>query len=462
MTGQAVQSRLPRPRRFTTRLPIPPVLEPVRSTADTDHFQVEQMVAKQELLPGVPTEVFGYLGMFPGPTIRTRSGRRAVVRHRNTLPVPTVVHLHGGHTPAASDGYPTDLVAPGTSQNYEYPMRQRAATLWYHDHSMNLTSENVYRGLFGMHIVGDEEDDALPLPRDERDIPLIIVDRSFAEDGSLLYPSGGHEHSHGEHGVPDSHVEGLLGDVMLVNGAPWPVLEVDAVRYRFRVLNACNARRLDLALDPERPMIQVGSDGGLLAAPRTHRHLVAAPGERFDLVVDFSAYPVGSTVTLRNLLGGGETASILRFVVARRGNDDSSVPKRLSTIEPLDTADARVRTWRFSRGEVHGRAGWVINGEPFDPDKIVATVPLDTVEIWRFHSDLHHPVHVHLNPFQVIGRGRGAPGPFDGGWKDTVDVRPAEHVDVAVRFSDYRGRSLVHCHNLEHEDTMMMAAFQTR
>ncbi len=447
MTGQTVRSARPLPRRFAVPLPIPTALEPVRSDATTDYFAMDQRAAMVELIPGVRTEVFGYNGTFPGPMLRTRSGRRVVVRHRNALASPTVVHLHGGHTPAASDGYPTDLVQPGASRDYVYPMRQRAATLWYHDHAMDMTSSQVYKGLLGLHVVTDDEDDALPLPRGDRDVPLVITDRSFDEDGSFRYP--GHHH----HGVADSHVEGVLGDVMLVNGAPWPVLEVDAVRYRLRVLNACSARRLALALDPGGPLVQIGSDGGLLARPVTHQRLVAAPGERFDLVVDFSRYEVGARVSF---------GDVLRFVVARRGRDDTRVPDRLSEVAPLRTAKARVRHWRLTRGDVHGRKGWVINGKPFDPDRIDAIVPLGEVEVWRFHSDLHHPVHVHLNPFQVVGRGGHEPGDYDAGWKDTVDVRPAEHVDIAVRFTDHAGRYLVHCHNLEHEDLMMMSAFQTR
>jgi spore coat protein A len=252
---------------------------------------------------------------------------------------------------------------------------------------------------------------------------------------------------------------------MLVNGTAWPTLEVDAVRYRFRILNGCNARRLDLALDPGpshgSAFTQVGSDGGLLQRPRGHDHLQVAQAERFDVVVDFSSYPVGSRIVMLNRLGEGRMAQVMQFVVARRAREESSIPSRLSTIEPLDTSGASVREWRFSRGRINGRPGWVINGEPFDPEQMQAQISLDEVEIWRFHSDLHHPVHVHLDPFQVLSRGGYSPGEFDDGWKDTVDVRPAEHVDVAVRFSEHAGRFLIHCHNLEHEDRMMMAAFAT-
>lgn len=224
-TGQLLQSRARLPHPYTVPLPVPAVARPVRTDATTDFYELVQREAEQEILPGLRTRVFGYNGTFPGPTLVTRSGRRAVVTHRNDLPVPVAVHLHGGHTPADSDGHPTDLIQPAGRRDYRYPMRQRAATLWYHDHRMDFTGPQVYRGLAGFHIVTDDEDDALGLPKGDRDIPLMITDRAFDEDGSFLYPA----HHHGA-GVTDAYMEGVLGDVILVNGAPWPVLEVTAAR----------------------------------------------------------------------------------------------------------------------------------------------------------------------------------------------------------------------------------------
>jgi len=260
-------------------------------------------------------------------------------------------------------------------------------------------------------------------------------------------------------------MEGVLGDVLLVNGAPWPVAEVDAARYRLRILNASNARRYRLRLDPpprEGPaFVQIGSDGGLLAAPVPHEALNVAPAERFDVLVDFGAYPVGTEVTVRNDLGSGSTGAVMRFVVTRRAVDDSAVPERLADVEPLALArPATTREFRFARGAVGEHSGWVINGLPFDPARMDARVRPGSVERWRLWTDAHHPVHVHLADMQVVSRGGHEPGPWDAGWKDTVDVRPAEHVDVAVRFPDLPGRYVMHCHNLEHEDMMMMSAFE--
>jgi spore coat protein A len=288
-----------------------------------------------------------------------------------------VVHLHGGVTPPEHDGYATDVVTPvgghgagrGSgnggharpnvvgegSFDYHYPNGQRAATLWYHDHRMDFTGPQVWRGLAGFHILRDEEEDALPRPDGEKDVPLMICDRSFAEDGSLLYPSIDPSLM-GEPGVTDAYMQGVLGDVILVNGAPWPEMGVSNTKHRFRILNASNARRYELALDPEpgegSSFVQVGSDGGLLSAPAAHRTIPIAPAERFDVVIDFSKYGIGTRVTLKNRLGDGRTADIMRFRIVRNEKEESAVPERLSDMgefEALEeTAAMPTRRFRFT------------------------------------------------------------------------------------------------------------------
>ncbi|WP_152365411.1 multicopper oxidase family protein [Microlunatus speluncae] len=489
-TGELLRSRVPRPAPFQRPLTIPPVLRPIRDRDDQDHpadvYEIVQRPATAEILPGLPTEIWGYQGIFPGPTIESRSGRTTIVRHRNELPVPTVVHLHGGHTPPESDGYPTDLVLPVDglgparpghhamndpgavirrgSADYVYPLRQRAALLWYHDHRMDFTGPAVYRGLAGLHLIRDAEEDALALPPDELELPIMITDRSFGEDGSFRYPSID-PGLRSIPGVRDDFVEGVFGDVILVNGVPWPTHEVAAVKHRLRILNASNARRYDLALDPPPPggagLVQLGSDHGLLAGPQAHDHLPIAPAERYDVMIDFGRYPVGSEVTLINRLGSGGTELIMRFLITRRGVEHSQIPDRLSELEPLTRSQAAVtRDFRFRSGRLHdGRRGWLIGSEPFSPTRVDAAPRLGDVEIWRFITDLHHPIHLHLVNFQVLSRGGREPSPFDAGLKDTVDLRPGEAVEIITRFTGYRGRYVFHCHNAEHEDMGMMANF---
>jgi spore coat protein A, manganese oxidase len=478
-SGRLLPSEIPLPDPFRTPLPIPPVLAP-QEVGGVDRYDLTHRPARVELIRGLTTEIWGYDGRFPGPTIVSRRGRPVVVRHRNQLPVASVVHLHGGHTPAESDGYPTDLILPdgadslvGTShhrhhdpqavttrafRDYAYPMSQRAATLWYHDHRMDFTGPGVWRGLAGFHLVHDDEEEALPLPAGDRDIPLMIADRSFAADGSMRYPSIDPSHQ-GVPGVEEGFRQGVLGDVILVNGAPWPFHEVPAARHRLRLLNASNTRRYRLSLEPSPKggagLVQIGSDGGLLERPLGHDSVDIAPGERFDLVVDFGRYAPGQAVKLVNRLGSESSRDVMQFRVGKRVTDDSAVPERLSTIEPLQVGRATVtRDFVFRNAEDHT---WEINGRHFDPARMDATVPLGETEVWRFTTDFHHPVHLHLEHFQVLKRNSEGRGPFDSGWKDTIDLRPAERVAVAVRFTDHPGRYVFHCHNLEHEDMAMMA-----
>ncbi len=480
--GRQLTSRLPLPPPFQVPLPVPPVLSPVRSDGGTDYYEITQQVSRLAVLPGHSTPMWTYGGTFPGPTIVSRSGRRTVVRHRNELPQPTVVHLHGGHTPHDSDGYPTDLLLPvGTTdyppastagmpadpladivtgeRAYTFPFEQRAATLWYHDHRMGFTGAGVYQGLAGFHLVREDEEQALPLPGGDRDIPLMITDRAFAADGSLLYPALDPRMAHSP-GVTAAYANGVTGDVILVNGAPWPVLEAAPVRYRLRILNASNSRNYRLALDPPPPggggLVQIGSDGGLLTAPIDHDHLDVVPAQRFDVVVDLARYRPGATVDLVNQLGTGPTAQVMRIQLGAGTRDEATVPARLAVVEPLDPSRAAVtRSFLFQNSGA--TEGWTINGNPFDPSRADATPRLDDTEIWRFVTDLAHPIHLHLTHFQVLSRNGAEPGPYDQGWKDTVELRPAEAVEIITRFTGYPGRYVFHCHNLEHEDMAMMA-----
>lgn len=466
------------PLRFTVPLPIPTILKPASVSADADHYEMTARPANLQILPGLKTGIWGYEGQFPGPTIEARTGRRVSLRLRNRLPVPLVHHLHGGHTPAESDGYPTDLVMPANGftsshrhdsraitaigeREYVYPNLQRPATLWYHDHRMDFTGAQVWRGMAGLYILRDDPEDRLPLPRDRKEVPLVICDRSFAADGSLLYPSLDKD-LRTVPGVEPDYMGGVLGDVILVNGAAWPRLDVSNTRYRFRILNASNSRRYDLALDPGPrggpAFVQIGSDGGLLEAPVNRRTIRIAPAERFDVIVDFSGFPVGSVVVLRNQESAGSTDSVMQFHITRDEKDQSRIPARLSDLAPPDLgAVAMTRDFDF-RYQRSARV-WTINGKTFDPARMDAQPRLGSTEIWRLRSDFNHPVHLHLAQFRVLSHG-GPPGTSDAGWKDTLDLEPGEAAGILVHFTDYRGRYVFHCHNLEHEDMMMMGNFE--
>jgi FtsP/CotA-like multicopper oxidase with cupredoxin domain len=242
-------------------------------------------------------------------------------------------------------------------------------------------------------------------------------------------------------------------------------MEVSNTRYRFRILNASNARRYRLALDPGPsdglPFVQVGSDGGLLGAPISHRTIPIAPAERFDVVIDFSKYQVGTKVTLKNRLGLGTTSRVMRFHIVRKEKERSAVPERLSDMgefKALGESNARrPRKFWFTQA-AHNM--WAINGKVFSPSRIDADPKLGSTEIWELGTDVHHPVHIHLVHFKVLSRNGGEPPLTDAGWKDTIDLRPLEVARVIARFDGYRGKYVFHCHNLEHEDMMMMANFE--
>ncbi|NUT06629.1 MAG: multicopper oxidase family protein [Hamadaea sp.] len=501
VTGVQLRSGLPLPPPFTVPLPLPPVLRPVGTTDGTDRYEITQRETTLEVLPGIGTPMWTYGGVFPGPTIETRRGRPVVVTHRNELPVPTVVHLHGGRTPAAHDGYPTDLVLPAawaalgehaghaghgsaghssaghssaeqgmgdaravvakTQRAYEFPLDQRATMLWYHDHRMDFTGPAIWRGLAGMHFVRDDIEDAVDLPRGDHEVPLMIADRAFDAGGRLAYPALDPALL-GEAGVEEAYLGGVLGDVILVNGAPWPVHEVDTGVYRLRILNASNARHYDLAAVAEdgRPLslIQIGADQGLLAAPVRHEHLLIAPAERYDVLIDFGGMPVGSRVRLVNRLGAGRTADVLQFHLVRRGAGARIPDKLADDLPEWDRSSATVvRDLAFRAGRMRGGHGWLVDGRPFDPSRTDVTTRLGDVEVWRLIADVHHPVHLHLVGFRVLSRGGGEPLPQDAGLKDTISLRPGESAEIITRFDGYRGRYLFHCHNAEHEDMGMMA-----
>lgn len=463
---------------FRVPLPIPPILQPTRTDNTTDYYEITQKEGQVEILPGLPTPIWGYNGIFPGPTIAVRSGRQVVVRHRNELPVPVVVHLHGGKTPPESDGYPTDLILPADSnhaatahtghttvggigqgfKDYTYPNEQPSATLWYHDHRDMFTGAQVYKGLVGFYLIHDAIEDELPLPKGDKDIPLMITDHIFNEDGSFFYPSL--DPTLHEEGLEDGYHEGVQGDTILVNGAPFPFLEVSNTRYRFRILNASNRRIYKLALEPSEgaAFIQIGSDAGLLSAPVSQTELIIAPAERFDVVIDFSRYAIGTQVVLKNLDGEGQVSQVMRFDVVRVQPDDSTIPDQLSpNVESLDPSQAEV-----TRRVILTRAGkrFRINGKEFDSDRVEIRPRLNSTEIWEVFADIPHPFHLHLANFQVLSRNNQNPASTDVGWKDTVRVGPREMVRIIARFTPYRGKYIYHCHMLEHEDLGMMDNFE--
>jgi FtsP/CotA-like multicopper oxidase with cupredoxin domain len=324
---------------FQVPLPIPPELTPTTSRkGGGGSLTITQQQADVQILPGGPTtRVWTYNGTYPGPTIRARRGQPLTVRHYNNLPDPTVVHLHGAHTPPASDGFPTDFIMPGGFRDYYYPNDdERGGHVLVPRPRAGRHRPPRVRGpvrLLHPHRLGRGQPAAA---QGAVRHPLCLQDRSFYPDGSLYYNSFDYD--------------GNLGDHFLVNGAITPYLAVQRRKYRFRLLNGSNARVYVLRLTNREKFTVIASDGGLLERPDVTDELIIAPSERYDIVIDFAQYPLGTRLVLLNHLeqSTGKDADVddlgygrpvMAFDVAynlgRRQSDTSSVPDVLHPIPRL-------------------------------------------------------------------------------------------------------------------------------
>ena len=483
--------------RFVDPLPLPVIAKPIEYRAAPDgsgtrvpYYRVSMRAITAKLhrdLP--PTNLWSYGGVVPGLLFDTRSGEGQLVEWANDLPrkhflpidhslhgaekgLPEtrgVVHLHGGKTPAESDGYPEDWYVPGKSRTYYYPNQQDAAMLWYHDHAMGINRLNIYACLFGLYIVRDQAEDGLQLPSGKFEIPLILMDRDLRRDGQLSYPVS-----------PDPEkpwVPEAFGEAQLVNGKLFPFLEVEARKYRFRILNAANGRFYRLSLSNGGAMQQIGSDQGLLAAPVALKYLQIAPGERADIVIDF-AEARGAQILLQS-----EPFVLMQFRVgASEVSDASALPASLRPVARIAESSA-VLTRRLTLDEnlnpVAESMGMLLNKTPWHAPVTEKPV-LNTTEIWELVNltDDVHPIHLHMVRFQILDRRRFdsfdymtagklrftgppmAPEANEMGWKDTARVNAKTVTRIIVPFVGYPGRYVWHCHILEHEDNEMMRPYE--
>lgn len=442
---------------FTQQFRKPPVLSPVRSDATTDYYEITETKASGQVIPGKTTQFYSYVGRglqpsIVGPTIRQRVGRQSVVRFiNNSVGTPTSVHLHGMASLPQYDGYAEDLTPPGYYKDYVFP-NNRAATLWYHDHGIHHTAENVYRGLAGLYIVQDDVELNLPLPKGEYDVPILIQDKQFAASGALIFDDQGQKSQ--------------FGDIITVNGVAWPVMQVEQRKYRFRILNGSVSRSYRLSLSTGTDFIMIGTDAGLKTSPSPVKNFRIGMAERYECVIDFSQFPVGTQIELRNLSNPNNedyanTNKVMRFdVVAAKGPDDSSIPSTLRTVAPIPASQAvRTREFRYERSN----GLWVINGKTWDSNRVDANPQNGEVEIWRLYNNSggwFHPIHVHLIDAQILDRNGRAPFEYERGWKDVFYVGENESVRIIGKFGPNTGLYMSHCHNTVHEDHDMMNQFQ--
>lgn len=403
------------------------------------------------------------------------------------------MHLHGGHNRTQFDGQPggltrsqpssfycdipTDLsprrsgndllLRPGGSKTYVYDLREdgrpeRAAFEWYHDHRLDRTSLHSWKGLAGMWIVDDELDSSLPLPRGERDLPLMIGDRTFDRRNQLTDPFTNLR----------PPADGVSGHTVLVNGAFMPHHRVRACRYRLRILNVSAFRSYNLHLSNGAPMVQIATDSGLMPKPVRRTEILLGPAERAEVIVDFGAAR-GETIELRsskrhpgrNVAGShGYAGALMQFRVGReRVADATRVPRAL---RPLPGWTRRAKRspdhrWVITIGGLF-KTTWLLNGRTFNPAHADTFPKLGSVVTWEIHNrtSVAHVMHLHQTDWYLLERGGRRPPPWEDCLKDTFFVYPGERILVAGHLTDHKGKFVVHCHMLDHEDHGLMSQFQ--
>ena len=433
---------------------IPALAKNTSSDPTKATFELIAQKGKVEFFSGKQTDTFGYNGSYLGPTIRVKKGQEVNIKVKNQLDETITTHWHGALLPGEMDGGPHQIISAGGEWNPHFVIEQPAATLWYHTHTMGQTGQQVYKGLAGLLIIDDEVSAGLNIPKDYgmNDIPLVIQDRRFAADGSLQYMT-----------KPEDAM-GMQGDTILVNGFVNSVLEVSTVKMRFRILNASNARVYNLILSDDSNFTQIASDAGFLQSPVELNALKLSPGERAEIIIDFSKHAVGDTITLKSQTNN--TINIMDFSVINKANDATTIPNTLTTITKIpESAAVKTRTFTMSGIGPLSHINNLQMNRQTGMDTIHESVKLGDTEIWEVISaaagGMSHPFHVHGMHFQVLDINGNPPPANHQGWKDTVLVETTNKVRIIAVFK-YKGLFMLHCHNLEHEDAGMMLQYECK
>jgi bilirubin oxidase len=435
----------------------PPVVQHATPGPRTVEVTITATPARVELLPGIQTDAFAYNGRVPGPTIEVSEGDRLVLHVRNELPEETTVHWHGLHLPWTADGSPFHPIAPGEQADFDFVVPPgTAGTYWYHPHPHHRTAHQVAKGLYGAIVVRDPDDPLAGIPEKL----LILADNRFGPDGSVAMPA------------PESMQEridfenGREGDILFVNGQVVPRLRIRSGEVqRWRIVNASAARVYRLAI-PGHEILHVGSDGGLFEKPVPVDDILVANSERIELLVRGTGAP-GSTAVLRDL-------PYDRYIPQTRPDDwnrprdlltleysseapvtPPELPLTLRRVEPLDTMSVTTR-------RVMVLTQGFINNQAMDLARVDEVASLGDTEIWQVENlvGMDHPFHLHGFRFQVLDvDGEPVDAPT---WEDTVNVPKHSMVRFVVRFDDYPGKWMYHCHILDHEQAGMMGVLEIR
>ncbi len=439
-------------------LAMPPVLQNISRVPGTVEVNLSAAPARLALLPGHVTDAYAYNGTVPGPTLEVHEGDHVIIHFHNSLPEATTIHWHGLHIPAVMDGSPLSPIGAGKRYDYRFTIpRGTAGTYWYHPHPDARTGYQMAMGLYGAIIVRDAND---PLPNSLPEKLLVLSDNRFRPDGSLDIPD-----PKSLQGQIDRE-NGREGNVLLVNGQVMPVIGIRSGEVqRWRVINVSAARIYRLAI-PGQTLLHVGDDGGLFERPREVGEILLANSERVEILVRGTGSP-GSKTTLQTLpydrydphtrpASWQDTLDLLSL----RYSDASpmtppALPSVMRTVAALDTSRASARRVIVLSQEL-------INGKTMDMNRVDIRSRLGATEIWEIDNvvTMDHPFHLHGFQFQILDRD-GIPEPYRS-WKDVVNVRKHQVVHIVVRFDDFPGKWMFHCHILDHEDHGMMGILEVR
>jgi blue copper oxidase len=447
---------------YENLLPIPPLLKGKNIGKNEVSFDLTVQRGITEFFKGAKVTTYGYNGALLGPTLRAKRGQVVNIQVKNTLREYTTVHWHGMLVFGEMDGGPHQVIPPDGQWNVRFKVNQPAATVWYHPHGLGTTAIQVYKGLAGIFILDDDVSETLNIPKAYgiNDIPLVVQDKRFSSDGLPLYLTHMRD-----------IMEGMKGETMLVNGVVNPVLRVSASKYRFRILNGSNARVYLFRLSNGKSFYQIATDASFLEKPVELQSLLLSPGERAEIIVDFSAYNEGEVFYMIS-----EGYDILKFIVGKKNKDTTELPSSLAKIEWLSTDKASQRRHFELEGMGHHVA---INRKQMNIGIIDEFARLNAVETWtirsstrgmgmmgggmmrgmRGSSGIFHNFHAHGIHFQIIDRDGRPVAENEKGWKDTVFLLENETARVITRFL-YKGLFMYHCHILEHEDNGMMGQFK--
>jgi len=424
-------------------LPVPPLLEGEKLTL----VMQEGTLA----LPMGTSKTMGFNGNYLGPTIRVSNGDLVDIEVQNTLKEDSTVHWHGLHVPAEYDGGPHQVVEAGSTWNPVFQIDQKAATLWYHPHLMGKTAEHVYNGMAGLFYIEDDYSKNLSIPKEYGvdDFPLVLQDRRLDRNGKFSYKPGMRD-----------VMAGYIGNIILVNGAYEPYLDLKKGTYRFRVINGSNSSIFRVRFSDERKFTVIASDGGFLPESVEIPEFIISPGERYEILVDFTT---PGNISLMTDIYGGDSFKSMDFNILKEEGKFYPHPGSFNYTPVVYNEPANIK--RNFRMETRGMSRFTINGKSMDINRIDFSLEKNSTEIWTIENvgmgmmNIAHSFHVHDVQFSVISVNGREPGPLYSGPKDTVLVMPGDKIVIALRFKDYTGIYMYHCHFLEHEDSGMMGQF---